>query len=100
LWLNSGASQEQNSPILSTLNNGDGSVTVTLESALVTAPMAGDTVLIDPTSHVHSVAEIQNGLATDTELAKVPKSGETRRYTQVASSTGNKTADVSIGAPL
>ena len=100
LWMGSGASQEQNSPILSTLNNGDGSVTVTLESALVTAPMAGDTVLIDPTSHVHSVAEIQNGLATDTELAKVPKSGETRRYTQVASSTGNKTADVSIGAPL
>jgi hypothetical protein len=64
LWLNSGASQEQNSPILSTLNNGDGTVTVTLENALVTAPTAGDTVLIDPTSHVHSVAEIQAGLGT------------------------------------
>jgi hypothetical protein len=64
LWLNSGVSQEQNSPILSTLNNGDGTVTVTLENALVTAPSAGDTVLIDPTSHVHSVAEIQAGLAT------------------------------------
>jgi len=64
LWLNSGASENQNSPILSTLNNGDGSVTVTLESALVTAPTAGDTVLIDPTSHVHSVAEIQAGLGT------------------------------------
>jgi hypothetical protein len=64
LWLNSGASQEQNSPILSTLNNGDGTVTVTLENALVTAPSAGDTVLIDPTSHVHSVAEIQAGLGT------------------------------------
>jgi hypothetical protein len=64
LWLNSGASENQNSPILSTLNNGDGSVTVTLESALVTAPSAGDTVLIDPTSHVHSVAEIQAGLGT------------------------------------
>jgi hypothetical protein len=64
LWLNSGVSQEQNSPILSTLNNGDGTVTVTLENALVTAPSAGDTVLIDPTSHVHSVAEIQAGLGT------------------------------------
>jgi hypothetical protein len=37
---------------------------VTLENALVTAPSAGDTVLIDPTSHVHSVAEIQAGLGT------------------------------------
>lgn len=64
LWLNSGASENQNSPILSTLNNGDGTVTVTLENALVTAPTAGDTVLIDPTSHVHSVAEIQAGLGT------------------------------------
>jgi hypothetical protein len=64
LWMNSGASQEQNSPILTTVNNGDGTVTVTLENALVTAPTAGDTVLIDPTSHVHSVAEIQAGLGT------------------------------------
>jgi len=64
LWLNSGASQEQNSPILSTLNNGDGSVTVTLQRALVTAPSAGDTALIDPTSHVYGVAEIQAGLGT------------------------------------
>ena len=68
LWMNSGASQEQNSPILSTVNNGDGTITVTLENALVTAPSAGDTVLIDPTSHVHSVAEIQSGLATATNL--------------------------------
>ena len=64
LWMSSGASQEQNSPILTTVNNGDGTVTVTLENALVTAPSAGDTVLIDPTSHVHSVAEIQAGLGT------------------------------------
>jgi hypothetical protein len=64
LWMASGATQEQNSPILTTLNNGDGSVTITLEEALVTAPSAGDTVLIDPTSHVHAIADIQNGLAT------------------------------------
>jgi hypothetical protein len=66
--MNSGASQEQNSPILTTVNNGDGTITVTLENALVTAPSAGDTVLIDPTSHVHSVAEIQSGLATAANL--------------------------------
>jgi hypothetical protein len=68
LWMNSGTSQEQNSPILTTVNNGDGTITVTLENPLVTAPSAGDTVLIDPTSHVHSVAEIQAGLATAANL--------------------------------
>jgi len=64
LWMASGASREQNSPIVTTLNNGDGTVTITLEEALVTAPSAGDTVLIDPTSHVHAIAAIQSGLAT------------------------------------
>lgn len=64
LWMASGASQDQNSPILTTTNNGDGTLTVTLEEALVTAPSAGDTVLIDPTSHVHAIADIQAGLAT------------------------------------
>jgi hypothetical protein len=59
LWMASGTSQNQNSPILTTVNNGDGTVTVTLEEPLVTAPVAGDTVLIDPTSHVHTVSEIQ-----------------------------------------
>ena len=64
LWMASGASQEQNSPILTTVNNGDGTVTVTLEEPLTTAPQAGDTVLIDPTSHVHAIADIQAGLGT------------------------------------
>jgi hypothetical protein len=68
LWMNSGTAQEQNSPIVNTVNNGDGTITVTLENPLVTAPIAGDTVLIDPTSHVHSVAEIQSGLATAANL--------------------------------
>jgi len=82
LWMESGASQEQNSPILTTINNGDGTLTITLEEALVTAPSAGDTVLIDPTSHVHAIAAIQTGLATlanqvviagylDTEIAAI-----------------------------
>lgn len=64
LWMASGASQEQNSPILTTVNNGDGTVTVTLEEPLTTAPQAGDTVLINPTSHVHAIADIQAGLGT------------------------------------
>ncbi len=68
LWMGSGASVEQNSPILTTVNNGDGTLTVTLEEALVTAPSAGDTVLIDPTSHVHAIADIQAGLATAANL--------------------------------
>ena len=59
LWMASGTSQNQNSPISTTVNNGDGTVTVTLEEALVTAPVAGDTVLIDPTSHVHAIVDIQ-----------------------------------------
>lgn len=68
LWMNSGAAQEQNSPILTTVNNGDGTITVTLEEALTVAPQAGDTVLIDPTSHVHAIADIQSGLATAANL--------------------------------
>ncbi len=58
LWMSTGTSAEQNSPILTTVNNGDGTLTVTLEEALVTAPVAGDIVLIDPTSHVHAIADI------------------------------------------
>jgi len=68
LWMGSGATVEQNSPILTTVNNGDGTLTITLEEALTTAPSAGDTVLIDPTSHVHAIADIQNGLATAANL--------------------------------
>jgi hypothetical protein len=62
LWMNTGTSENQNSPILTTVNNGDGTLTITLEEALVTAPVAGDTVLIDPTSHVHAIADIAAGI--------------------------------------
>ena len=34
------------------------------------------------------------------EIAKIPKEGETRRYTQVAASADDRTADVTIGASL
>jgi hypothetical protein len=62
LWMSTGTSAEQNSPILTTVNNGDGTLTITLEEALVTAPVAGDTVLIDPTSHVHAITDIAAGI--------------------------------------
>jgi hypothetical protein len=62
LWMSSGTSAEQNSPILTTVNNGDGTLTITLEEALVTAPIAGDVVLIDPTSHVHAIVDIVSGV--------------------------------------
>ena len=62
LWMSTGTSAEQNSPILTTLNNGDGTLTITLEEALVTAPVAGDTLLIDPTSHVHAITDIASGI--------------------------------------
>jgi hypothetical protein len=55
---------EQNSPILTFVNNGNGTQTIVLEEARTAAPVAGDTVLIDATSHVHAIADIQAGLAT------------------------------------
>jgi hypothetical protein len=60
--MSTGTSAEQNSPILTTVNNGDATLTITLEEALTTAPVAGDTVLIDPTSHVHAIADIASGI--------------------------------------
>jgi hypothetical protein len=36
----------------------------------------------------------------DERIDSIHKAGETRRYTQIASNDGNKTADVSIGDPL
>jgi hypothetical protein len=65
LWFADDATlAEQNSPILTYTNNGDGTSTIVLEEPLTAAPIAGDTILIDPTSHVHSVAAIQAGLGT------------------------------------
>ncbi len=54
----------ENSPMITYVNNGDGTGTITLEHALTAAPTAGDVVQIDPFSHVHSVAAIQAGLGT------------------------------------
>jgi hypothetical protein len=61
---------EQNSPILTFVNNGNGTQTIVLEEARTAAPVAGDTVLIDATSHVHAIADIQAGIpqAVETQL--------------------------------
>ena len=74
-----------------------GVLTLIMEEPFTAAPADEDEFLILP-QHVHSIDAIQAGLALASELAKVPKSGESYRYTQLASNTGNKTADVSIGA--
>jgi hypothetical protein len=66
---------EQNSPILTFVNNGNGTQTIVLEEARTAAPIAGDTVLIDATSHVHAIADIQAGLATS--------SGVTSAFTEI-----------------
>jgi hypothetical protein len=91
LWMNSGTSQEQNSPIISTTNNGDGTLTVTLENPLVTAPSAGDTVLIDPTSHVHSVAEVATAVRTELaiELGRIDVSISSRLASSVYTAPDN-----------
>lgn len=81
--------------------NSNVSVQITGSNHISADVHAFQTDVIDATAFASSaVTEIQSGLATAAELAKVPKSGETRRYTQVAADSGNKTADVSIGAPL
>ena len=74
-----------------------GVLTLNMQKPFTSAPADEDEFLILP-QQVYSIAAIQAGLALATELAKVPKSGESYRYTQLASNTGNKTADVSIGA--
>ena len=59
LWV-TGSLNEQNSPIL-TYANTNGAITV--EEAFTAAPQVGDEFVIIPTTHVHSVAAIAQGVA-------------------------------------
>jgi hypothetical protein len=59
LMFDSGLVIDQNSPIL-TYNNTNGQIT--LEEALTSAPVVGNTFIIIPASHVHSIAGIVAGL--------------------------------------
>jgi hypothetical protein len=52
----------QNSPILTYVNNGNGTSTITVEEPLTSAPTAGDKIQIDANSHVHAVAAIAAGI--------------------------------------
>jgi hypothetical protein len=64
----SSAINEQNSPILTYVNTNG---VITVEEPFTVAPTVGDKFIIVPTNHVHSIAAIQNGLATSTALAAV-----------------------------
>jgi hypothetical protein len=68
LFTNAAAINEQNSPLLTYVNTNG---VITVEEPFTTAPTVGDEFIIIPTNHVHSIAAIQNGLATSTALAAV-----------------------------
>jgi hypothetical protein len=68
LFTNAAAINEQNSPLLTYFNTNG---VITVEEPFTTAPTVGDEFIIIPTNHVHSIAAIQNGLATSTALAAV-----------------------------
>jgi len=68
VFTNSAAINEQNSPILGYVNTNG---VFTVEEPFTVAPTVGDEFIIKPTNHVHSIAAIQNGLATSTALAAV-----------------------------
>jgi hypothetical protein len=59
---------EQNSPILTYINTNG---VITVEEPFTAAPAVGDKFIIVPTNHVHSIAAIQNGLATSSALSAV-----------------------------
>jgi hypothetical protein len=68
MFEDSSAINEQNSPILTYVNTNG---VFTVEEPFTVAPTVGDKFIIVPTNHVHSIAAIQNGLATSTALAAV-----------------------------
>ena len=76
---------EQNSPILTFVNNGNGTQTIVLEEARTAAPVAGDTILIDATSHVHAIVDIQAGLATS--------AGVTSAFTEIKGAGWSSASD-------
>lgn len=68
LWVNGSSVAEQNSPILTYVNTNG---VITVEEPFTSAPQIGDQFIIIPTTHVHSIAAIQSGLATSTQLTTV-----------------------------
>ena len=64
----SGPLEGENSPIVSYTNTNG---VIVLEEPLTAAPSAGDEFVIIAGSHVHSVVDIQQGLATSAELTEI-----------------------------
>ncbi len=71
---------EQNSPILTFVNNGNGTQTITIEEATTSAPVAGDILYIDATSHVHAIADIQSGLAKTSDIINLQSNWPTEVF--------------------
>jgi hypothetical protein len=90
----SGALIGQTKPIASYDTSTD---TITVSEPFTEAPGDGDTFDIIRI-HVHSVADIQSGLATDTELAKVPKSDGTTTWN--ATALGSVTTAATAATPV
>lgn len=70
LWVNGSTLSEQNSPIL-TYTNTNGVILV--EEPFTQAPSVGDTFIIIPSNHVHSISAIADGVRTElaVELARI-----------------------------
>jgi hypothetical protein len=85
MMFTTGALAEQNSPIL-TYNNTNGVITV--EQAFTAAPQVGDAFVIVPTSHVHSIAAIADGVWDET-LSGHLASGSTGEALNNAGGSGN-----------
>ena len=62
LWVNGSTLSEQNSPIL-TYTNTNGVILV--EEPFTQAPQIGDTFVIIPSNHVHSITAIADGVRTE-----------------------------------
>lgn len=68
LFTNAAAVNEQNSPVLTYVNTNG---VLTVEEPFTVAPSVGDEFIIIPTNHVHSIAAIQSGLATEASVAQI-----------------------------
>jgi len=87
----------QNSPILTVVNNGDGTSTITIEEGTTAAPVAGDKFFIIPSNHVHSIAAIVDAV-WDEATAGHTTAGTTGKALIDSGAAGNPwSTDLSTG---
>ncbi len=92
LTFTSGALAGQTRPITDfTATNG----VFTFDEAFAAAPANGVTFAL-LRAHIHPISQIQSGLATSTELAKVPKSDGTVTWNATALASINAEADTAL----